>query len=177
MRSTNVALLTEKDTAAILRQSETDGTLMWQEAALKAVWELTKGHPYFTQLIGSVIWEQAYEEDVADQVMVTSDMITKAVPTAFNQGRNAFVWIWDGLPPAERVVMAAMAEAQETVIRPEGLVQILNESGVRLIVRQLELAPETLIEWGVLEAVDGGHRFCCAHVASMGAALPPLTPY
>ena len=97
--------------------------------------------------MGSVIWEQNYDEDVDSQA-VTAAMVKESIPPAFERGRNAFVWIWDGLPPAERVVMAAMAEAKETIIRPETVVQILNESGVRLIVRQLDLAPETLVEWG-----------------------------
>ncbi|MCP4425245.1 MAG: tetratricopeptide repeat protein, partial [Chloroflexi bacterium] len=77
---------------------------------------------------------------------------------AMAAGANAFVWLWDGLPPAERVVMAAIAEAETELITGDDLVEILNRSGVRLIVSQLNLAPETLEEWGLLQRDDGGFR-------------------
>ena len=55
--------------------------------------------------------------------------------------------------------MSAMAEAKQDVIHADELPDLLAASGVRLIVRELELAPETMVEWGHLEPVDGSFRF------------------
>jgi tetratricopeptide (TPR) repeat protein len=54
--------------------------------------------------------------------------------------------------------MAAIAEAKEIVITSERLAEILKQSGVRPILRELELAPEKLSEWGILQPIDNGYR-------------------
>jgi tetratricopeptide (TPR) repeat protein len=81
------------------------------------------------------------------------------VVQALKFGANAFNWIWDGLPPAERVVVAAMAEVNEELITQDKLIETLNSSGVRLVARELEVAPETLMDWEVLIASEDAYRF------------------
>jgi tetratricopeptide (TPR) repeat protein len=68
-------------------------------------------------------------------------------------------WLWGGLGPAERVVASALAEAGRRPITQEELERILLESGVRVIIRELQNAPELLQEWDILEPADSGFRF------------------
>ncbi len=159
VRATRVSLLEPDNAAAVVRQSQEEGSLLWSDEAVEKVWQWAQGHPYFTQLLCSVIWENAHEEEPDEVPIVTPNNVDNAVNEVLKQGANAFVWIWDGLPPAERVVISAMAEAKERVITHDDLVDILNKSGVRLIVRQLELAPETLVEWELLQPVNGSYQF------------------
>lgn len=158
VRATRVSRLSPENAAKVVRQSEQNGSLDWSPEAVEQVWAWAQGHPYFTQLLCSVVWEKAHEDEMVVEP-VSVDQVNNAVPKALQEGANAFVWIWDGLPPAERVVTAAMAEAQGEVITTDKLVEVLNQSGVRLIVRQLELAPETLAEWEVLQTTQSGYRF------------------
>lgn len=148
IKSAAVALLDLNSTEEIIRQSEKNESLYWNENSIKRVWYWTNGHPYLTQLLCSVVWENLYETEPIQVPTASKQDVDKMVNAAMQQGRNAFQWIWDGLPPAERVVMSAMAEAGDVTISHDELIRILRNSGVRLIVRELELAPETLVNWG-----------------------------
>jgi tetratricopeptide (TPR) repeat protein len=57
------------------------------------------------------------------------------------------------------VVVAAMAEVNEEIITQDKLIETLNSSGVRLVARELEFAPETLIDWEVLIESEDAYRF------------------
>lgn len=159
IQSTRVSFLTPKDAESVIRQSERNGSLKWDDSAVGRVLELSHAHPYFTQLLCSVIWENANEEAPGAAPVVVARDVENAIPQALKFGANAFNWLWDGLPPAERVVVAAMAEIKDEVITQEKLIEMLNQSGVRLVARELEFAPETLIDWEVLIKADGGYRF------------------
>ncbi|MGD9094209.1 MAG: ATP-binding protein, partial [Anaerolineales bacterium] len=159
VQAARVSLLEKPDTESIIRQSERENTLTWTGEAVEHIWDWTHGHPYLVQLMCSVIWDSAYEDSPSDAPQAGKKDIDGAIKESLQRGAHAFRWIWDGLPPAERVVTAAMAESDEEVISQDEMVKILRSSGVRLIVRELELAPETLVEWEVLEQVDGGYRF------------------
>jgi formylglycine-generating enzyme required for sulfatase activity/tetratricopeptide (TPR) repeat protein len=157
--ASQVALLDQRDTEAIIRQSEAEGSLQWTDEAVTAVWEWTQGHPFFTQLLCEAVWKEAYRDEPEDTLTVRLEMVETSVAPALVSGANAFVWLWDGLPPAERIVTAVIAEASQPVISQDELVAILSRSGVHLIFRQLELAPDVLEQWGVLQRVEGGYCF------------------
>lgn len=159
VRAARVSLLARGEMERLVRQSERSSNLFWEDSAIAEVWRLTQGHPYFAQLLCSVIWENVDIHDQENPLRIDQGKVQTAVSKTLEQGANAFHWIWDGLPPAERVVMAAMAEAGDVAITHEKLIEILNRSGVRLIVRELEIAPETLVEWQLLCPSDGGFRF------------------
>jgi len=159
IQSTRVSFMSEKDTEEVIRQSEKDKSLMWKPDAVARIFDLTHGHPYFTQLLCSVVWENNHEEENNDNCVATGEEVDKAVEQALKMGANAFNWLWDGLPPAERVIMSAMAEVKDEVITQDQLIESLNQSGVRLIARELEIAPETLMDWKLLDHVDKGYIF------------------
>ena len=158
IQSTLVSFMSEKDTEEVIRQSEKEQSLMWESDAVARLFDLTHGHPYFTQLLCSVVWENNHEEE-SERYIATKEEVDKAVEQALKMGANAFNWLWDGLPPAERVIMSAMAEVKDDVITPDQLLESLNQSGVRLIARELEIAPETLMDWKLLDHVDNGYIF------------------
>jgi len=158
-RFVRVSLLERKDVDALVRQSERNRSLTWSEDAIEKVWVWARGHPYITQLLCSVVWEDAWEVKPLTVPIVEAIDVDTAIPRALERGASAFHWIWAGLPPAEKVVIAAMAEAGDEVISKDKLIEILNRIGVRLIFRQLQLAPDTLIEWELFRRVDNGYHF------------------
>jgi tetratricopeptide (TPR) repeat protein len=157
--SRKISLMTRKACETIVRQSEHDESLLWSEEAVERLWYWTQGHPYFTQLLCSEIWEAMLHEDPIDPSVVGVDVVDNVVRRVLERGGNALQWIWNSLSPAERIVMAAMAESRADYINQDELTEILNKSKVRLILRELEVAPETLIRWDLLRAVSGGFRF------------------
>ena len=159
VRATRISRINRVSAEALIRQSEKENSLRWSDKAIERLWEICQGHTYFTQLLCSVIFENAQDDEPTETPEVDESNIDKAIDEALEQGANSFNWIWNGLPPAERIVVSAMAEAKDEVITQKELIKILNRSGVRLIVRQLVLAPDMLVEWELLKQVDGEYSF------------------
>ncbi|MEM7539749.1 MAG: tetratricopeptide repeat protein, partial [Chloroflexota bacterium] len=152
-RNRRVSLVNQNETIDIIRLSEKNNSLVWTKDAIHQVWQWTQGHPYFTQLLCSEIWEAAYDDNPAKLPTIALDNVEDVIDDAIEQGRNAIEWIWDGLPSAERIVMAAMAEEKTDIISRQQLMEILNRSGIRLILHELEFAPEALEKWDLLRKV------------------------
>lgn len=154
-----VSLLNQRDTAKLIRLSETNKSLFWNQDAINLVWQLTSGNPFLTQQLCSHVWEQAYDEDPIGPPTVTPSNVESVVSEAIEASRNMFEWLWEGLGSAERVVVSTLAEAGSRSITQEELEGMLRGSGVRVLIRELQNAPQLLKEWDILEPADGGYRF------------------
>ena len=155
----HVSLMDLPESLAIVRQSEHNNTLHWTEAGINRVCYWTKGHPYLTQLLCSEVWEAAYDHNPQRAPTADAKDVDLAVEATLEQGANAFQWIWNGLPPAGKVMIAAMAETGHLTITWDQLCAMLDDSGVCLISRELRMAPELLIKWDLLRHVGDGYRF------------------
>lgn len=157
-KSLRVSLLSRTDIGRLARFSEQNGSLAWHETTIKRVWSLTHGHPYLTQQLCSVIWDENYRE--ADGTLhVLPDTVEAAIPKTLERSASGLQWIWDSLPPAERVIASAIAETGSAVISPEELDATLVRCGIQVKSRELIDAPQNLEEKGFLQSVDGGYRF------------------
>ena len=154
-----VSLLNREDTVQLVRLSQENNTLTWSDAAVECAWQLTRGHPFLTQQLCSHVWEQAYDIESNEPPVVTLAEVNAAVADALEASRNTMAWLWDGLPPAGRVVISALAEAGPRSITQDELEQLLRESGVRVVIRELQNAPQLLQDWDLIEPSDGGYRF------------------
>ncbi len=169
-----VSLLSREDTTALVHFSEANDSLRWINGAAERVWQLTCGHPFLTQQLCSHVWERAYDEEPDEPPTVIPADVDAAVSDALEASRNTLEWLWDGLPPAERVVAAALAEAGPGPITQEQWEQLLRESGVRVVIRELQNAPHLLQEWDLIEPTDGGYRFRVELLRCWIAAHKPL---
>ncbi len=154
-----VSLLDREDTAELIRLSDANDTLRWPDEAVERVWELTHGHPFMIQQLCSHVWERAYDEEPAGSPAVTQKDVDGAIPDTLEVSRNTLEWLWDGLPPAERVVASTLAGAGPGPITQEALERLLHESGVRVVIRELQNAPQLLQDWDLIEPADGGYCF------------------
>jgi len=158
-----VSLLSREDTADLVRLSENNGTLTWPDEAIERVWHLTNGHPFLTQQLCSFVWENAYHEEPDEEagglLTVGPVDVEDAVLEALEASRNTLEWLWAGLPPAERVVASALAEAGPGPITPEDLEHLLRESGVRVVIRELQNAPQLLQDWDLIKPAGDGYCF------------------
>lgn len=159
-RYQRVSVLDEDAAKELAGISEREGLLRWSNEAVAHVLALTARHPYFTQLICQLLFEVAYTSEPPRVEIVPAD-VDAIVPKVLEAGENVFEWIWDGLPPAERVIFSAIASGtdEQTVITEDRLMSILQTQGIRILIRELELAPKTLVEWEMLKQTDGGYKF------------------
>ena len=158
-RPERVSLLSREDTADLVHLSEVNDTLRWSPHTVERVWQLTHGHPFLTQQLCSHIWERSYDERPGEPPTVTPADVDTAIPEALEASRNTLEWLWNGLPPAERVVASALAEAGPSPITQDELERLLHESGVRVVIRELQNAPQLLQDWDLIEPADDGYRF------------------
>ncbi len=172
--SKHVSLLPREEAGRVVRMSEANGSLSWSDGAVEATWALTHGHPYLLQHLCWQVWQRARAKG-EPKGAVTAAEVEAAVSPTLDASRNALQWLWDGLPPAGRVVASALAKAGPGAISEERLRRVLTESGVRLVIRDLTDAPKLLQEWDLLEAVDGGHRFLVELLRRWIAQYKPLS--
>jgi tetratricopeptide (TPR) repeat protein len=170
-----VSLLSHEDTVKLIRLSETNKSLDWSKDAIEKVWQLTSGHPFFTQRLCSNVWEFFYDDNSNKPLKATVENVELAISETLSASRNALEWLWNGLPPAERVVISALAEAGTKTITEKELEQLLHESGVRVVIRELRNAPHLLQEWDLIEPVDGGYRFLVELLRRWIADYKPLS--
>jgi tetratricopeptide (TPR) repeat protein len=153
-----VSLLDREDTVKLVRLSETNKSLNWTDEAIEAVWQLIHGHPYFTQSLCYRVWEDIYENK-PDEPTVTRKHVEKAIPKTLEASHGAFEWLWGGLPLTEQVVASVLAGAGAKAMTETQLDSLLRESGVQMVIQDLENAPQLLKGWGLIEPAEGDYRF------------------
>lgn len=137
--------------------------LSYRPDALDAIFALSAGHPYFTQLLCHTLFQRAREED---EWTVTVRDVEAVVGDAIIAGEGGLTWFRDGLEVPERVVFSAIAELPEpkTRKRLEHFLQersstkrtgnaaadLLESYGV-VVDHSLILAQGRLREWGFVE--------------------------
>lgn len=159
MSSIFVSLYNREETMELIHLSELNNSLQWTKAASEKVWQLTQGHPNLTAMLCLEVWERAYEKEPVSLPIATVTDVDTAISDVLDRSTHMMVWYWNGLPPTERVVASAIAEVGSHGVTRKELVTILSESGARIIVREVEPAPQTLVRWDILESVNEVYRF------------------
>ena len=155
-----VSLLSHEETVQLIHLSQTNQTVNWSnDEAVENIWQLTNGHPFLTQALCSHIWDRLHNKNPDEAPTVTSKDVEEAIPDTLSTRRNNLEWLWDGLPPAGRVVASTLASVGARIITDIQLEELLRKSGVQIIIRELQNAPRLLQEWDLIELADGGYRF------------------
>ncbi|BAY12527.1 ATP-binding protein [Calothrix sp. NIES-2098] len=126
-----------------------EGILRYEPEAIDAIWELSAGHPYFTQVICFALFSQARDEQ---RWHVNRQDVENIVEEAIEIGEAGLAWFRDGLPISERVVFSAAAQAQQqknSVVKGEPLTHLV-QCGV-VLTEPFHTAEERLLEWGFLK--------------------------
>ncbi len=144
-----VGLLDETHTRQLITKPS-EGILEYEPSAIAAIWQLCAGHPYFIQILCSVLFEKARDkkvDEVKDWQKITEEDVKKNINEAIERADNGLAWFRQGLPIAERVVFAAIAEMQERS-RPDPW-KLLTDNGV-VLTDELYEALETLKTGGFI---------------------------
>ncbi|GAB4571743.1 MAG: hypothetical protein Kow0077_09250 [Anaerolineae bacterium] len=115
--------------------------------ALAAIYDLTDGHPYLTQLMGWLLYERAAERDYAGALTVAD--VEAVTDNALAMGSEVLGAIWTRGTPQEKLVLTAL-----TALSPEEPPQPVpfEDVGAWLIAADHELDPRTVnATWRRLE--------------------------
>ncbi|MFB2982759.1 ABC transporter substrate-binding protein [Microseira sp. BLCC-F43] len=146
-----IGLLDEASTKYLITKPA-EGVLTYEEEAIKAILELSGGHPYFTQVICFSIFGQARD---LDNWTVTRADVERIVGKAIESAEAGLAWFWDGLSRLEKVVFSAAAEAETIASEkadkfPENLLKLLKSYGVPRTESLVEAAKQ-LVARGFLD--------------------------
>ena len=97
--SHRAAHLDRKQTSQLIRQSEQDATLVWLVAAVNRVWHWTQGHPYFTQILCQIVWQNAYANEPHERPYVYVEDVEEAVRQLLKEQAALFEPVWADLSP------------------------------------------------------------------------------
>lgn len=151
-----VGLLDQRSTEQLIT-TPAKGILEYDLAAIDAIWELTAGHPYFTQVVCFALFSNARTEK---RWRVTRSDVRFIVDRAIELGEGGLGWFWEGIPLPERVVFSAAAEVPRarqmefpeissldfSEVEP---LQLLRECGVELT-EPIRKALLNLVGWKLL---------------------------
>jgi ABC-type branched-subunit amino acid transport system substrate-binding protein len=124
--------------------------LSYKLEAIEAIFNLSAGHPYFTQVICFALFSRLRELGQRDVgVRDVESIVDRA--TEFAQGGLA--WFWDGLTIPEQVVLSAVAEAQRIAGAefPEEPLTLLKERYGVIRIESLSQAVAQLANKGILD--------------------------
>ncbi len=155
-QTVRISVLTRAETIELITSPE---NLMYSDDAIARIFALTNGHPHLTQLLCSLCFDRAcdqHNESLSAVLNVTERDVDALVPLVFSRGENIFAWIWDGLPPAERIIVSILAELltdDKLTATEDEIETALQNEGVRVITRDLQVSPKNLVEWQLLARI------------------------
>jgi len=117
-----------------------DGTVLGDSAQDASTMENHAGRPEIAAALRGVTGS-----DTRLSATQGIEQMYVAVPATLDASHNPLEWLWEGLPPAARVVASALAQAGPGAITEETVTAVLRESGVRVLIRELREAPKRLV--------------------------------
>lgn len=105
-----VSYLTEADCLELIQQPVEDFPDIYPDAVAHAIWDLTGGQPYFTQLLCHELVEQLNRNKAKT---VQMDDLKTVLPAVFERGYQVFREFWTTLNNAQQQLLRSVAEKQD----------------------------------------------------------------
>jgi ABC-type branched-subunit amino acid transport system substrate-binding protein len=119
---------------------------MYEEEAIEAIFNLSAGHPYFTQVVCLTLFELARSREqynISCQDVCNSNIVEKIFKD--DQACAGLTWFWDGLTPEQQVIFAAAAETL-----PQQPLMLLKSYGI-VPTEYLDNAYDQLVKYKFLD--------------------------
>lgn len=118
-----------------------DNILPFEPGAIDRIYELTSGHPFFSQCLASSAFDTANK---LGQKSVTPGIVNKKLEIAIKRHGGGALWFWRGLSPQDRIILYLMAVVKEDK-------KIITEKGIKKKASKFDLVPAIYGLYKVLE--------------------------
>ena len=146
--------LLEQNSAEQLITKPASQILEYQQKSIEEIWKFSSGHPFYTQILCHTIFQiaRSCEPDISQPYPIVTDDVVEALPQAIESAEGGLGGFWQGLNIHERVVIATVAEAQESKDQniTNNPLELLKDNGL-VITNALEEAMKTLTNKGFLD--------------------------
>lgn len=152
--SQEIGLLDSNSAEQLIRKPASN-TLEYPQKTIEEICKFSSGHPFYTQALCYAIFQitTSSKNDPNKIYNILTDDVVEALPQAIESAEGGLGGFWEGLNIHEKVVMATVAEAQEsknTNITNNPL-KLLEDYGL-VITDDLEEAIGTLNNKGFLDS-------------------------
>lgn len=107
-----IKLLDQNTTTNLIKQPA-QNILEYGDDAIQAIFRLSAGHPYFTQVICFAIFSRARENNKLNDKVNRED-VEAIIDKAIELAEAGLSWFWEEFSILEKVVLSAVAESQHT---------------------------------------------------------------
>ena len=147
--SRKITFLSDAEAIALIRHPVAHA-LAVDDLAIEKIIRLTRGHPYFTQLLCWALVNHCNEK--RHNYATINDVLTTMLTT----GEAHFAYIWQQTEPQEQLVLAAMAYTSMGAA-PQHLIDLLQEQGESsLLTGDIVPLLDNLVRREILETVPDG---------------------
>jgi tetratricopeptide (TPR) repeat protein/photosystem II stability/assembly factor-like uncharacterized protein len=157
-RHWQITLLKQEDALQLITRPAQE-SLIYQDAAIERIWQLTNGHPYFIQLLCHEIFNQAQRQDTWT---VAEAHVEAVIDDAISVGESALQWFWDAVSPVERFALYTIGqlEVEAGWATLDQLATQRSLQGVQVTDFELRALPDQLVSREVLKRdLAGRYRF------------------
>ena len=160
-RSLTVSFLGRDDTLRLI-QEPVEGRVFYKAGVVDAIYDLTHGHPFYTQIVCSMVVD--YLNGVQRDTLVMEDL-DEVIRTIVDSPPPHLVYAWDERNQDEKFALSLLSEESDqagTPVSPEGLLQAIKQNDYPLNLRSdaLHVALESLYTHRVLgRTEEGGYYF------------------
>lgn len=134
------------------------GRLTYEFAAIRRIWQMTSGHPYFVQLFGYVLF---LAHSGAGRVGLHD--VDQAVQDVVAAAHLVMVRVWQSFSPQTQVLLALSNElrGRHGILTVLDLRDTARQQGVELPVPDIEVGLDELLATGVLRRLgEDTYSFC-----------------
>jgi AAA+ ATPase superfamily predicted ATPase len=157
-----LGLLDKSNTIKLVTEIPREATnYKYDPDAIEVIWELSGGHPYYTQLLCSNLFQQARNKGKWN---VTYQDVQGVINKSLEEGEPVFVSSIEVLSTQQKLIFSAVAEAQKRATNLDNMVSplvILEMYGVKVtpnLIEKLITAAKYLVDLRFLEEM-GEQKF------------------
>ena len=102
----NVSFLSEQDTMRLITQP-VEGLITFDKKVLTAIYRLTSGQPFYTQIVGQNIVDYVNE---TEKNHIEIDALNQIVNEILDNPLPQMIYFWNSLPQSQMLVLSILAE-------------------------------------------------------------------
>jgi tetratricopeptide (TPR) repeat protein len=156
----NVSFLSEQDTMRLITQP-VDGQITFTDDVLNAIYRLTSGQPFYTQIVGQNIVDYVNETekisiDLADLNHIVNEILENPLPQ--------MIYFWNSLPQGQMLMLSLLADILDDPEKNINAAEIIKQSkkkklGIALDTHLVNTLLEGLYHLDYVSKTDSGYRF------------------
>ncbi len=155
-----ITFLSKTDTLRLI-QHPVEGRVHYGEGVVDSIYDLTFGHPFYTQVICTNVVDYLNEAQKND---LSVEGLQDVVRTIIDNPPPQMVYAWDELSDTDRLSLSLLSEESDeaVLVKPQELFEKISENNYPLQLKSdaLHKSLEDLYAHKVLERDDeGGYRF------------------